>query len=493
MTASVYHINSSGVKSGGAFSSGNILDVLAGDVLVVCVNSGGSASVSPSVTGGTVSSVTDRTSNASMQVFSCTVTSVDGSNNNLSFTVSGSDPVVGSWVVLRGVDEAGIRVSSLASGSSTTPSATLASIASGSVVVGVVNQNGPSGDTFTADADVSNGSWSVESRFGTTGAGATSNRTTQIQTKITTGAGSQTYDPTLGTSRAWRAIVVEVPVPAGPTNQTVNPTGFTDTHAVGTPTVIGPPQTVSPTGVSTAEALGSPTVTLVQTVSPTGIGSAEAVGSVTVTPGPTTVAPTGFTDSHGVGTPTITTGPVTVQPTGIASGQALGTPTVSIGNSPQTVEPTGVGSAQALGTPTVTVGAVTVQPTGVPSAGSVGAPTVSIFIAPKTVTLDGITGQEEVGRPHIQLRHKRVILTPTLEEHMTGPHGENNPWGIELNAGISLLKIDGVYHQVRWPTDDDIAAASAFYRGGFEHELTDGEVADLTAAGYGAYIQLTPA
>jgi hypothetical protein len=167
-----------------------------------------------------------------------------------------------------------------------------------------------------------------------------------------------------------------------------------------------------------------------------------------------------------MGTPTLTViGPQDVLPTGIPSTEAFGTPVVGF---TQTLVASGIASAEVFGLPVLTGGPATLQPVG-------------------------ISTEEDVGRPRVRLTHKRVLRPPTVEDTYVDIHGRSNPWGVELNAGITLLKIDGVYHQVRWPTDDDIAAATAVYRGGFDHEVDDAEVADLTAAGYGAYVQLIPA
>ncbi len=117
----------------------------------------------------------------------------------------------------------------------------------------------------------------------------------------------------------------------------------------------------------------------------------------------------------------------------------------------------------------------------------------AVTTGPVGISVTGIPDETAFGQPHVRRTHKRVLRNPTVEDSYLDVHGRPNPWGVELNAGVTLLKIDGVYHQVRWPTDDDIAAASVVYRGGFENEVTEEEVADLTAAGYGAYIQLIPA
>jgi hypothetical protein len=54
--------------------------------------------------------------------------------------------------------------------------------------------------------------------------------------------------------------------------------------------------------------------------------------------------------------------------------------------------------------------------------------------------------------------------------------------------GLSVWRIDGVWHQGFMPTADVVAAADRFYSGGGIHPLNASEASDLIAAGYGPYI-----
>jgi len=99
-------------------------------------------------------------------------------------------------------------VSGVGSGSSTTPSATADPVATNDLIFGHVSVNGPTGDTYTEDTDSTGGdTWHTLTRIGTSGAGATSNVTSNGAYKIATDGSAQTYNPTLGTSRAWRDTV----------------------------------------------------------------------------------------------------------------------------------------------------------------------------------------------------------------------------------------------------------------------------------------------
>lgn len=112
--------------------------------------------------------------------------------------------------------------------SSTTPSSTQANAQGGRVLIGVHAMVGPTGDTFTADADTTNGSWSTvvtgtsatatlatatsttqTIRLGSSGGNAASNTVVTMQYKLPSAAGSQTYNPTLGNARAGIIGMVE--------------------------------------------------------------------------------------------------------------------------------------------------------------------------------------------------------------------------------------------------------------------------------------------
>lgn len=56
------------------------------------------------------------------------------------------------------------------------------------------------------------------------------------------------------------------------------------------------------------------------------------------------------------------------------------------------------------------------------------------------------------------------------------------------NVGRTVLNTGGTFTSVQYPSDSQIAAATAVYLGGHVHTITADEAAELTAAGYGAYI-----
>lgn len=74
------------------------------------------------------------------------------------------------------------------------------------------------------------------------------------------------------------------------------------------------------------------------------------------------------------------------------------------------------------------------------------------------------------------------FTTPTISE---GPAGEGRLFSrFRLVRGISVLKIDGEYYELRTPSSEEIDAAQEAYIGGYSYEVSAGEKADLEAAGY---------
>lgn len=57
---------------------------------------------------------------------------------------------------------------------------------------------------------------------------------------------------------------------------------------------------------------------------------------------------------------------------------------------------------------------------------------------------------------------------------------------VKLNRGISIFEgPPGTYEQIRFPTQDEIAAATTAYMGGHEYTVDDATKAALIAAGVG--------
>jgi len=78
------------------------------------------------------------------------------------------------------------------------------------------------------------------------------------------------------------------------------------------------------------------------------------------------------------------------------------------------------------------------------------------------------------------------FVTPTVQEAPAG----FGPlfYRVELSRGVSVLKVDGTYTDVRYPSQTELEEADAYYLGGHEYEVSDAVAAELTAAGYGEYL-----
>jgi hypothetical protein len=74
------------------------------------------------------------------------------------------------------------------------------------------------------------------------------------------------------------------------------------------------------------------------------------------------------------------------------------------------------------------------------------------------------------------------FFPPTVNE---GPAGYGLFYRYQLIRGVSVLKTDGIYTKVRVPSTDQIDAASEYYAGGHEYEVTSGQKSALIAAGIG--------
>lgn len=74
------------------------------------------------------------------------------------------------------------------------------------------------------------------------------------------------------------------------------------------------------------------------------------------------------------------------------------------------------------------------------------------------------------------------FTTPTVSE---GPLAEGALFRrYRLTRGVSVLKKDGIYTEVRYPSGEESAAADIFYLGGITYEVSASEKASLEAAGY---------
>ena len=74
------------------------------------------------------------------------------------------------------------------------------------------------------------------------------------------------------------------------------------------------------------------------------------------------------------------------------------------------------------------------------------------------------------------------FTTPTISE---GPAGEGRLFErFRLVRGVTVLKIDGLYYELRYPSSEEVESAEQAYIGGYSYEVSAAEKADLEAAGY---------
>lgn len=77
-----------------------------------------------------------------------------------------------------------------------------------------------------------------------------------------------------------------------------------------------------------------------------------------------------------------------------------------------------------------------------------------------------------------------TFRTPSVDE---GPASWSDRLFIRVKIarGITILETSGAYRAVRYPTQDEIAAATTAYQGGHEYVVNDATKAALIAAGVG--------
>jgi hypothetical protein len=73
-----------------------------------------------------------------------------------------------------------------------------------------------------------------------------------------------------------------------------------------------------------------------------------------------------------------------------------------------------------------------------------------------------------------------TFTTPAVEEGPAGGHRLFHFY--RLSKGITIVKDNGEYYQIRYPVDEDLADYEEVYRGGYEHTVDDATKAALIAA-----------
>ena len=122
--------------------------------------------------------------------------------------------VIEEW---SGIDAAAaVAVAAVTSaGATASPSTSITPTAAGQLVYGALATEGPSTQTFTADADTTGGSWQSLTRIGSNTGSTSDNATIAGQYKIVTGTSAQTWNPTITAADRAAVLVVFAAAPAG--------------------------------------------------------------------------------------------------------------------------------------------------------------------------------------------------------------------------------------------------------------------------------------
>ncbi|KUJ70796.1 hypothetical protein ACZ90_00300 [Streptomyces albus subsp. albus] len=77
-----------------------------------------------------------------------------------------------------------------------------------------------------------------------------------------------------------------------------------------------------------------------------------------------------------------------------------------------------------------------------------------------------------------------TFRTPSVDE---GPASWSDPLflRVKIARGITVLETAGTYQAVRYPSQEEVAAATTAYMGGHEYTVSDATKAALIVAGVG--------
>lgn len=71
-----------------------------------------------------------------------------------------------------------------------------------------------------------------------------------------------------------------------------------------------------------------------------------------------------------------------------------------------------------------------------------------------------------------------------------GPIGSHRLWQFYgLERGITVVKVEDGYYETQDVSQEEMDEALAVYLGGSEYVVSDEEAAELTAAGYGDFLE----
>jgi len=238
-----------------------------------------------------------------------------------------------------------------------------------------------------------------------------------------------------------------------------------------------PFRTGEPDGIASTLTIG--TAATVAVVAPDGVASSSVTGSpVSVA----TIAVTGISAGTGaVGSPSVV---AFMHPDGIAGTETFGT-AVTVAD----MNPDGVGSSVQFGT---TIMFISMNPDGIDAEGG----GVGTAATDANIELTGIASGETFGDTDI-LATVFVIPGPVDPTNDFGnttviqkrlifrPPTQTLGWGwYKRFEGISLIKKNGTWSEVPWPTNQDTLEADIYLAGGRDHAVSTTLAAELIGEGY---------
>ena len=236
-------------------------------------------------------------------------------------------------------------------------------------------------------------------------------------------------------------------------------------------------RTGEPDGIASGLTFG--TAATVAVVAPDGVASAVTFGTTSTV---AFISATGIDAAGGgVGTPAVS---ASMHPDGVASTETAGSPQLDAA-----IDLDGIPTAVQFG---VTEAFTSMNPTGIDATGGgPGSPGTDAAIA-----VTGLSSGEQFGDPSI-LATVFVIPGPVDPSNDFGdtrviqrrlifrPPTQTLGWGwYKRFEGISLIKKDGVWSEIPWPTVQETTEADVYLAGGRDHAVSTSLAAELISEGY---------
>jgi len=452
---------------------------------------------------------------ATVAIYRCNVTTALSTSDTITITFSGS--LAAKAVVLYKISAASNKKASLRLAAAATPLPSTTNFSGGSPTM--VNGEAliralaiEDSQTVTGDSDTTRGSWSAAYSATALGASATASMQIFTQTKIVTANGTQTWDVTFTSADTATAYGIFEEVAAlAVLSRTASGSGVGSavaaTKVIQFRLGIHTDFTFGFTNGAGRFYIGPPTVTRTATGSGTGAGSATrkivvvrtATGSGTGTSNNAIVVGRLRTGYGSGGATAGDTATILVIKVRTATGSGAGASSVIY------LEKL-ARTATASGSSTSAIVVLHVAPRTATSGGTGSSSSTRILIAFRTGTGAGAGTQTSVGARTVRKTctgsgngaataawlKSHIFRVPYIDTYPGGYFGGGDSanrlrrYDRSNVRGLNLYKLtDGSYTTVEQRDQGQVAK---LWHGGRNHFLTDDEVAELTAAGYGDYI-----